>query len=134
MGSALAFRVVLLYIFAVIGYMIITGGPGSASSLLSSNNAAIINAVLIILGLGAVGFSIAQTFSGVFIGAFVVISLIVAFQSFMFPALNPFGAPLIALGNSAPAGLGIILIVLGLLVQFATDTIAVWSFIDIFAG
>lgn len=134
MASALAFRVIMLYIFAVIGYMIMTGGPGSASSLLSNNITSIIAAVGIILTLGAVGFAIAQTFSGVFIGAFVVISLIVAFQSFLFPALNPFGAPIIALGNSAPVGLGTILIVFGLLVQFATDTVAVWSFIDIFAG
>lgn len=134
MGSALAFRVVLLYIFAVVGYMIITGGPGSASSLLSNDTTAIMATVGIVLALGVGGFVIAQTFSGVFIGAFVVISFIVAFQNFLFPALDPFGAPLIALGNGAPAGLGIILIVLGLLVQFATDTIAVWSFIDIFAG
>ncbi len=134
MASAIAFRVILIYIFAVVGYSIIMGGPTAGINLISGTPTQLIGLVGSVLAGFGVTFIAAAAFSGVFIGAFVVIGLITVFSNYFAPALNPFAMPILNLASTAPVGLGSILTVLGLLVEFATIVISAWAIVDIFAG
>jgi hypothetical protein len=134
MASAIAFRVILIYIFAVVGYSIIMGGPTAGINLISGTPTQLIGLIGGVLAGFGVTFIAAAAFSGVFIGAFVVIGLITVFSNYFAPALNPFAMPILNLASTAPTGLAGILTVLGLLVEFATIVISAWAIVDIFAG
>lgn len=134
MASAIAFRVLILYIFAIAGYSIILGGPTAGINLLNGQSTQLIGLIGGVLTGFGVTFVAAAAFSGVFIGAFVVIGLITVFANYFAPALNPFAMPILTMAHTAPAGLAGILTVLGLLVEFATVIITAWAIVDIFAG
>jgi hypothetical protein len=134
MASAIAFRVVLLYIFAVIGFIIINGGPTSGINALAGKSTQLIGLIGGVLAGFGVTFVAAAAFSGVFIGAFVVIGLITVFANYFTPALNPFATPILVMAATAPAGLGSMLTALGLLIEFATIAISAWAITSIFAG
>jgi hypothetical protein len=124
----------MIYIFAVVGYAIILGGPTAGINLISGTPTQLIGLIGGVSAGFGVTFVAASAFSGVFIGAFVVIGLITVFSNYLAPALSPFAMPILSLAATAPAGLAGILTVLGLLVEFATITISAWAIVDIFAG
>mgnify|MGYP001626196504 CR=1 FL=1 len=132
MASATAYRVIIIYMFMILGSMIITSGPQLSQFAIKADASSIITAV-IELG-GTLGAATAiSAFSGVFIGAFVVLGIFAVFQT-IYSSANPIGSILFSAAATAPPGLAPMLIVLGWLITVGFDATFAWAVIAIFAG
>jgi hypothetical protein len=133
MASATAYRVLIIYLFMIVGAAVITHGPQLSTGLISGNTTSIATAVAELMGVLGAATAI-SAFSGIFIGAFVVLGVFGVFQALFTSTANPIGSIMFSAAVGAPSGLSLMLVALGWLMTLGFDATFAWAVIAIFAG